>query len=80
MNAIHIRRKVDSDTLQLPELKQMIGKTVEIIVVEALPHIIAGTGDWDAAEKAAARIKDFDYDALTAQDACDIQHAEDHSR
>jgi hypothetical protein len=35
MQAIHIRRKLDSDTPHLPELRPLIGKTVEIIVQEA---------------------------------------------
>ena len=34
MPIIRIRKRVDSDTLHLPELKQMVGKTVEIIIVE----------------------------------------------
>jgi hypothetical protein len=34
MSAIHIRKHLDSDTLHLPELKPLIGKTVEITVVE----------------------------------------------
>ena len=34
MNAIRIRAHVDSETLHLPELKALIGKDVEIIVIE----------------------------------------------
>jgi hypothetical protein len=34
MKAIHIRRQIDSDTLRLPELQALIGKTVEIIILE----------------------------------------------
>lgn len=34
MNAIRIRRRVDSETLHLPELKDLVGKTVEIIILE----------------------------------------------
>jgi hypothetical protein len=34
MNAIRIRTRLDSDTPHLPELKPLIGKTVEIIVRE----------------------------------------------
>ena len=34
MNAIRIRRTIDSDTLHLPELKPLLGRTVEIIVLE----------------------------------------------
>jgi hypothetical protein len=31
---IHVRRHIDSDSLRLPELRQFIGKDVEIIVIE----------------------------------------------
>ena len=34
MNALRIRTHIDSETLHLPDLKQMIGKNVEIIVLE----------------------------------------------
>ena len=34
MNVIRIRRRVDSDTLHLPELQALLGKTVEIIIRE----------------------------------------------
>lgn len=37
MNAIRIHKVVDSETLHLPELKPLIGKTVEIIVLEETP-------------------------------------------
>ena len=53
MSAIRIQRKLDSDTL--PELRPMIGKTVEIIVRETnLPAVTPGTGDWAAWPAAAA--------------------------
>jgi hypothetical protein len=39
MNAIHIRKHLDSETLHLPELKPLIGKTVEIIVREEKPAL-----------------------------------------
>jgi len=31
MNTIRIRKHLDSETLHLPELKPLLGKTVEII-------------------------------------------------
>ena len=41
MNALRIRTRVNSDTLHIPDLKQMIGKDVEIIVlVESPDHKI----------------------------------------
>jgi hypothetical protein len=37
MTAIHIHRRIDSDTLQLPELRPLVGKMVEIIITEVSP-------------------------------------------
>lgn len=34
MNAVRVRRKLESETLHLPELKPLVGKNVEIIVLE----------------------------------------------
>jgi hypothetical protein len=34
MNAIRIRKQLQSDTLHLPELRPWIGKTVEIVITE----------------------------------------------
>ena len=34
MNAIRIETTIDSDTLYLPQLKPLLGKSVEIIVTE----------------------------------------------
>jgi hypothetical protein len=80
MNAIRIRRQLDSDTLHVPELKPFLGRTVEIIVLdEELPNgIRPGTGDWDAAARARQALVDYDYDALRTQDECDLQHADVH--
>jgi hypothetical protein len=45
------------------------------------PVIRPGTGDWDAASKAAAEIREskgFDFDAIREQGECDLQHNNDH--
>jgi hypothetical protein len=42
MNAIRVRRKIDSETLHIPELRGMIGREVEIIVLEDKPSSIEG--------------------------------------
>jgi len=34
MNAIRVKKKLDSETLHLPELRPLLGKQVEIIVLE----------------------------------------------
>jgi hypothetical protein len=47
MFAIHITQQLNSDTLHLPELRPLIGKTVEITVREA-GSPIAGTDPWQA--------------------------------
>lgn len=80
MNAIRIRKQIDSETLHLPELKPLIGKMVEIIVLddEFSSVIRPGSGDWDAAARAAREIKDYDYDALREQNMYDLRHAKDH--
>jgi hypothetical protein len=68
MIAVRIRRRLESDTLHLPERQPFIGKVVEIIVLEeAAPAITPGTGDWDAALKAAQELEDYDFDAFGKQ-------------
>ena len=78
MNAIRIRKKIESETLHLPELKPLVGRTVEIIVLEEEKHstIRPGTGDWEAAEKAARELREtgYDLDAWRAQREFDLQH------
>ena len=80
MNAIRIRKKLDSDTLHLPELLPLLGQTVEIIVLEeeSVPAIQPGTGDWEAAAKAARALTDYDFDAWRQQREHDLKHANDH--
>lgn len=34
MAVLHIRRHIDSDTLRIPELRELIGRDVEILVRE----------------------------------------------
>lgn len=38
MNVIHLRKRVDSETLHIPELRRFLGKNVEIIVLEEKPR------------------------------------------
>jgi hypothetical protein len=79
MNAIRIRKKLDSDTLHLPELRPLLGRTVEIIVLEeeSTPAIRPGTGDWDAAARAARELADYDFDAWREQREYDRKHTDD---
>lgn len=55
MTPIHIRTRIESDTLVLPELRPLVGKTVEIRVTEAT-------------ESALDRLLDADYHADCAAD------------
>jgi hypothetical protein len=76
---VRIRRKLESESLHLPELRSFIGKHVEIIVLEEPPASVGvGTGDWDAAMKAVEELEDYDFDALRRQREYDLQHAKDH--
>ncbi len=79
MNAIRIRKKLESDTLHLPELRPLLGQTVEIIVLqeEAAPAIQPGTGDWDAAARAVQELACYDFDAWREQREFDRQRASD---
>lgn len=62
MNAVRIHRKVESETLHLPELRSMIGKQVEIIVMEE-PLPVSATGDLSLLESIAGKNL-IDSDAL----------------
>jgi hypothetical protein len=37
MNAIRIRKRIESETPHLPELRPLIGRTVEIIILDETP-------------------------------------------
>ena len=50
MNAIRVRTKVKSETLRLPELKPLIGKNVEIIVLEEGASMLAQPRPFDFAK------------------------------
>ena len=80
MNALRIRRQLDSEILNLPELRPLLGQNVEIIVLteESLPAIQLGTGDWTAFDRLAREISDYDFDAQEEQDRLDLQQAQDH--
>jgi hypothetical protein len=78
MNAIRIRKMIDSDTLHIPELKEMIGRTVEIIVLEepVALGVPPGKGNWDIVLAAVQHLDDYDYQAQLDQDACDVRDYE----
>ncbi len=47
MSTIRILKKIESETMYLPELKPLIGKTVEIIVKEQPAVVSATEKDWE---------------------------------
>jgi hypothetical protein len=65
MTAIRIETTIDSDTLYLPQLKSLVGKSVEIIVRErAMPIVTAATRDWSDVEAAVRDgLDNYDFDA-----------------
>jgi hypothetical protein len=56
MQAIRVHRYIDSETLQLPELRELIGKEVEIVVLEE-PAETSSTGrrDYSALDEIAGK-------------------------
>ena len=64
MEAIKIQRKIDSETLHIPELKRFLGKFVEIILLEVpLSERTEMKGDIKEFISAANRI-DIDENAI----------------
>jgi hypothetical protein len=76
MTTIHIHRQLTSDTL--PELKPLIGQTVDILVRAEVATVIPGTGDWSAWRAAITDLEGYDFDAWKHQRDYDLQHAQDH--
>ncbi len=80
MHTIHIRKTLDSDTLHLPELQSLIGKTVDIMVRESkMPSAFKpGNGDWASLEQLAGQLQNYDFDAVRAQREFDRRDAGTH--
>lgn len=78
MSEIRIERTVSSDTLHLSEPAALIGKRVTILITDAESAIVPGTGDRDAAEQAADRLKrgGYDFDAWMEQRDLDRQQSQ----
>lgn len=77
MTAIRIHKMIDSETLTIPELKPLIGRTVQIVIDEpALPAgFCPGVGDWDDVLAATRTLEDYDYQAALDLNACDLRDA-----
>jgi hypothetical protein len=77
MAQIKIRTKVEGETLVLPELKLLIGKTVDIEVTER-PEEASPVDRWAAAAAAVKGLTDYDFGAWADQRAFDAAHGKDH--
>jgi hypothetical protein len=67
MSAIRIETTIESETLHLPQLKPLVGKSVEIIVREkAVPVLAPPTRDWMDVETAVMELENYDFDAYRA--------------
>jgi hypothetical protein len=78
---IRICRRLESETLYLPELKPLLGMAVEIIVRQQTEaDVTPATGDWMAAQRAAERLRqsDYDFDAWREQREIDLKQVQDH--
>jgi hypothetical protein len=85
MEAIHIQTKLDSDTLYLPQLRPLIGRTVEIIVQERAADAetrpngqISRRATWKAALAGLSNL-DIDWDAYKRQREYEIRSASDRT-
>jgi hypothetical protein len=73
---IRIETTLNGETLYLPQLKPLVGKSVEIIVREKMvPVVTAGTEDWNNVKTAILSLGDYDVDAWREARAAEIQQA-----
>lgn len=77
MASFRIRTKIEGDTLVLPELMSLVGKTVDIEVTER-PEEASPADRWTAAAEAAQAITDYDFAAWAEQRTLDAAHGGDH--
>ena len=81
MTAIRIETTINSETLYLPQLKPLVGKSVEIVVRERiLPVVTGGNGDWSAVEAAALALDEYDFHAYREVRNAELYDAEGNSR
>ncbi len=76
MSAIRIQRRIDSETLHLPEVKPLIGKTVEIVITEQ-PQAEEPADRWQALRELVGADL-IDPEVYKRQREFDRQHMNDH--
>ena len=80
MAAIRIRRRLESETLHLPELRPLIGREVEIVVTEETTNVpgaseaSAGESILEIAHRIAARIGPEALRKLPRDGAAQVDH------
>jgi hypothetical protein len=75
MSVIRIHRRIESETLHLPELRPLLGKTVEILVTEQPEaHAADDAARWAAAQQAVREVTDYDLEAYREQREFDRRH------
>jgi hypothetical protein len=66
MEAIKIKKRINSDTIHIPQLKKFMGKNVEIILLEipeknvkpkSMNKFLSASGNIDIDEKAVAELR-----------------------
>ncbi len=74
MDAIRIETLLAGETLYLPQLKPLVGKSVEIIVRESSrPTTTPGKGEWDDVKAAVLSLDGYDFDAYREARAADAR-------
>lgn len=77
MNAIRIETLLEGETLYLPQLRPLVGKSVEIVVREkTLPVVSPGTSEWTDVQTAVLGLADYDFDAWHHAREAEIEQAE----
>lgn len=77
VTTIRIRTRIEGEALVLPELKPLIGKTVDIEVTERADET-SPDERWAAAAESVKEITNYDFDAWSEQRALDAARGGDH--
>lgn len=77
MDAIRIETLLEGETLYLPQLRPLVGKSVEIVVREkSLPVVSPGTSEWTDVQTAVLELADYDFDAWRRAREVEVEQAE----
>jgi hypothetical protein len=77
MDAIRIETLLEGETLYLPQLRPLVGKSVEIVVREkSLPVVSPRTSEWSDIQTAVLGLADYDFDAYRKARVAEVEQAE----